>query len=254
MRRLAGHCLVILAVSLDACAIVEPATLATPHAHDKRATAAGTARSRTCLPVERRPTRDAFFREILTARPSEITPLFDDYTHGSYHVDKLDVADGLPAAAAACGLKLRGLLLVGPAGMLWSYHVAALIEEGDAIRVNSLVMPHARITGKGTGVIEMSEATTLLHDIERQSLVRPGRPVIQKRADGPDFSYRLLLVIYDHREPSYFHADFNEFQESAALSDLLARVNALLGKTTSTYRIGDIKRPDSATNSPPTNR
>jgi hypothetical protein len=235
----------MLTVCLGACSTTHPPAAAKPRPATLTEAAALTARQ--CAPAHERPTRDAFFSEVLTAKPSQVTPLFDDYTPDSYHIDKLDVAKGLPLAAAACGVKLRALVLVGPAGMLWSYHVAALLEEGDVMRVNSLVMPHARITGKGTGILQMSEAMSMLRDIEQHPLVRSGLPGPPKGEDNLDFSYRLLLVVYGDAGAQYFHADFNEMEASDALSALLTRINAVLGKTASTYRTGDIKRQGSAT-------
>ncbi len=78
------------------------------------------------------------------------THLYDDYAEGSYHANKLDLARGLPAEGERCGVRMRGLLLFGPVGPLWTFHIIAFIDEGDQVRVNSLVMPHARITGKGS--------------------------------------------------------------------------------------------------------
>src|SRR5687768_17657728 len=100
-----------------------------------------------------KPSRDNFFREVLDAKATSVTPLYDDYTEGSYHVDKLNVFKGLPEMAQKEGLKLRGLIVFGPVGPLWAYYVAAFLDEGEMIRVNSLTMPHARITYKSTGTI-----------------------------------------------------------------------------------------------------
>ena len=102
---------------------------------------------------DQKPSRVNFFREVLYAKATSVTPRYDDYTEGSYHVDKLDVLKGLPEVAQREGLKLRGLIVVGPVGPLWAYYIVAFIEEGEVIRVNSLTMPHARITYKSTGTI-----------------------------------------------------------------------------------------------------
>jgi len=66
---------------------------------------------------------------------------------------------GLQAEATACGVRLRAALIVGPVGPLWTFHVAWLVQEPEGVRVNSLVMPHARITGKATGLIGSVEAS-----------------------------------------------------------------------------------------------
>jgi hypothetical protein len=175
---------------------------------------------------------------VLFAAPTGRTPRFDDYTRGSYHVDKLDLARGLPKQAKLCGVELKALLVVGPVGPLWSYHVVSLVEDGSQVRVNSLVMPHARITGKGTGVLPTADAASMLDGITRSRLVRPGIPVVPRRGLDAEFSYRFLLVLYEAGRPRYFHADFDEFNDSPGRSELLDRANVLLSKTASTYRQG----------------
>jgi hypothetical protein len=42
-----------------------------------------------------KPTREAFLKEVLDAKPSPVTPKFDDYTSGSYHIEKEDLLKGL---------------------------------------------------------------------------------------------------------------------------------------------------------------
>jgi hypothetical protein len=55
-----------------------------------------------------------------------------------------------------------------------------------------------------------------------------------------DFSYRVLLALYDAEPPEYFHADFNESSGDPGLEPLMVRVNALLGTTrTKTYQHGE---------------
>jgi len=102
------------------------------------------------LPDSTSPSRAGFFREVLFAAPTARTPWFDDYTKGSYHIDKLDLAIGLRKEAERCGVTLEALVVVGPNGPLWSYNVLAFLRDGDSVRINSLVIPHARITGKAT--------------------------------------------------------------------------------------------------------
>src|SRR5688572_7942760 len=73
------------------------------------------------LPDSVTPSREGFFREALFAAATARTPRYDAYTQESYHADKVDIADGLPAMAKACGLVLRALVIVGPVGPLWAY-------------------------------------------------------------------------------------------------------------------------------------
>jgi len=118
-------------------------------------------------------------------------------------------------------------MVVGPVGGLWTYHVAALIDEGPNVRINALVMPHARITGKSTGVLSVDQAASLLHAIEEASSIRPGVPEKTDTIEA-DYAYRLLLVTYDQGKAEYFHADFRDFRPDREAKDLLERVDGLL--------------------------
>lgn len=196
-----------------------------------------------CAVGEALPSRSGFLQEVLFAVPSMRTPRFDDYTGGSYHINKLDLAEGLPEQARLCGARVKALIVVGPLGPLWSFNVAALLHERAGYRVNALVMPHARITGKGTGFVSATEADAMLDELTRASLVRPGLPTPEPRDMRSDFSYRMLLAIYDGDRPRFFHADFKELSEQPAREELLLRVNAVLATAkTSTYKHGDSVR------------
>ena len=181
------------------------------------------------------PSRDGFFNEVLFAEASSRTPRFDDYTPGSYHVNKWDLAQGLPQQARLCGVNLKAMLVVGPVGVLWTYHVAALIAEDSNVRVNALVMPHARVTGKGTGLLSPDEAASLLHAIRTATPIRPGVPSENETIEA-EFSYRLLLAIYGDGDPEYFYADIDDDAEDPDTRTLLDRVNNLLATaSTTTY-------------------
>ena len=191
------------------------------------------------------PSREGLFREVLFAPPTARTPRFDDYTAGSYHVDKLDLAEGLPSEAARCGLRLRALLVLGPVGPLWAFHVAAFIQDGDSLRVNSLVMPHARITGKSTGHVDEARLTDLVASVSGLPLVQAGRPAIADSVTDRltrDFSYTLLLTVYEERAtPRHWHASFwaaMRGEDSVAIAQmkkLVADINVVLDSTTVTY-------------------
>jgi hypothetical protein len=187
------------------------------------------------------PSRAGFFNEVLFAESSTRTSRFDDRTRGSYHVTKLDVVRGLPEQARRCGLRLKAVLVIGPLGPLWTFQVVALVEENLTLRVNALVMPHARIMGKKTGMISRADAEELVEQIAKDPLVQPGPPVGDPRDSNADFSYRLLLAIYDNDgAPQHFHADFDESAETQDSARLLDRVDALIARAnTITYRHGD---------------
>lgn len=188
------------------------------------------------------PSRDAFLAEVLFAEPTARTPRFNDYTTDSYHVRKLDLVTGLEEQSRLCGLRLRAVLIVGPVGMLWSYHIAALIDEGDQVRINTLVMPHARITGKASGLVPAALASELLAAVTASPLIRPGVPEHLATDDDDDgdfeFSYKLLLVMLDGPSAGRFHASFNDIFPKPEDRDLLDRVNRVLGHTAKTYPKG----------------
>ena len=190
-----------------------------------------------CRPDDITPSRNAFLNEVLFAEPTSRTPSFDDYTTGSYHVRKVDLVTGLEERSRLCGLRLHAVLIVGPVGMLWSYHIAALIDEGDRVRINTLVTPHARITGKGTGLMPVVLASELLSAVTTSPLVRPGIPTPLPTDDDGDSesSYKLLLVVLDGPRVGRFHAKFNDIFPKSEDKDLLERVNRLLGHTSKTY-------------------
>lgn len=136
---------------------------------------------------ESKPTRAAFIREVLDAKPTAVTPRFDDYTQGSYHVDREDLLKGLTEEAKKQKLELKAVAIIGPTGPLWTYHVMVFLREGEKVRVNSLVMPHARITGKGTGLITADQ-----FEEWRKAAVASG--VLQEKApERPE----ILLATWD---------------------------------------------------------
>lgn len=177
------------------------------------------------------PNREGFFREVLFAAPTSRTRRFHDLARGSYHVDKLDVARGLPEQATFCGVRLHALIVVGPMGPLWAYDVIAFIEEGDSIRANGLVMPHARITRKLTALVAVDDASRVLDLVRGSSLVRLCDATVPKS----NSSYGLLLALYDNKQPRYFCADSDRLGGSPASEELLDAVNGLLERTTQTY-------------------
>jgi hypothetical protein len=151
-----------------------------------------------------RPTREAFLGEVLDAKPTPATPEFNDYSPSSYHVRKEDLLKGLIDEAKNRKLTLRAVLIAGPMpdDPLWTYHVAAFIQEGDKVRVNSLVMPHARITGKFTGRVTSERLKKWLDEVLETGLPRkepPPQARNDKAKDGPldDFGYHLLLAAWD---------------------------------------------------------
>ena len=185
-----------------------------------------------------RPSREGFFREVLFAAGSARTPRFDDYTPGSYHVDKLDLADGLPPVAEKCGLALEALVVVGPVGPLWTYHVIVFLREDPGLRLNTLVMPHARITGKATGHILRDRFTDFLDQLPSSPVLTTGRPTWSDTATtrlARDFSYDFLAVRFGAAQSSSWYGSIGRDPESRAARELLRALNTLLEGTQPTY-------------------
>ena len=187
------------------------------------------------------PTREGFLREALDAAPTARTPRFNDYAPGSYHAEKLDLAVGLPAEARRLGRPLQGLVVLGPVGPLWAYYVVTLAGEGEAVRVNSLVMPHARITGKATGLVARREAEALLGDLVASPLLRrlADTTALRAAASGPhgDLAYDLLVVRFtEDGSPEYYTAALGGAGTAAAERErLLARLTGVLRRLEQTY-------------------
>jgi hypothetical protein len=191
----------------------------------------------TPVAIEKKPTRENFFREVLYAQATEITPLFDDYTEGSYHVDKLDVLKGLPEIAEKENLKLRGLMVIGPTGFLWGYYVIPFIEENGKIRVNSLSMPHARITFKATGTITEDDYQSFLTDILQTKIFSEELPPKGKceTCPYPEWHYEALLADWSGGKPKIYYGKINEMKPDVKTKLFEKKLNQVLSKLKKTY-------------------
>lgn len=189
------------------------------------------------------PSREAFFREVLFSPATPRTPRFDDYTDGSYHVDKLDLVTGLPITAAACAVLLHAVLVVGPVGPLWAYHIFAFVEQADTVRLNALVMPHARITGKATRTVDRDSLAFWLRRFEDLPLLSrgvPSWPASEERLSG-ESSFDLFLAHWSSEGGRYFHGTISGAADAdtALVRRVLEHVNAFARGVTSTYPITD---------------
>ena len=182
-------------------------------------------------------------REVLFAAPTARTPRFDAYTPGSYGVDKMDLVRGLADMAAQCKVSLQGVLVLGPVGPLWAYYVVPFITDGRGVRVNALVIPHARITSKGTGTVQQQVVDAFFRDIAAIPGVRVGVPTWPDSVPlgmARDFSYDLLLVQYAPAGTKYHHGRLTRAEsDTTAQRALNSRFVDLMKMVSSTY-------PDSA--------
>lgn len=143
----------------------------------------------TTSAADPKPDRAAFLGEVLDAKPTSVTSKFDDYTRGSYHIDKIDLLMGLIGEAARRKLVLHAVLVSGPMpDPLWTYYVTVFLKDGDQVRVNHLVMPHARITAKSTGLISTDDFQKALSALLDSGLPKKVAPI---PADGKEKELRI---------------------------------------------------------------
>ncbi len=188
------------------------------------------------------PDRAQFIRECLDSAATPETAKFDDYTEGSYHIDKLDLVEGLAKATESQRGRLRAVIIFGPTGPLWTYHVLVALSEGDLVRLNSLVMPHARITGKGTKIFSKAEFERLLTKLTTSKLL-PEVSASSIKTDNSlsrDFAYDMLVAVYSDGRRSMRFGEIEKLINEATpgakdAKALLDHLNAMLKEVKTTY-------------------
>ena len=196
------------------------------------------------LQAQDEPSKENFFREVLYANATKITPLFDDYTKGSYHVDKIDVYNGLPEIARKEGVKLHGLIVVGPMNVLWTYHVLAFMEEKENIRVNHLTMPHARITYKSTGVIGLNDYRELMSGLKKTQVLKTEPPAKGKcdTCDYPEWHYEVLVADWSGEKAETLYGKIMDPASDANVDLFLETLNRTLSRLDKTYPAEAMKK------------
>ncbi|HNH83884.1 MAG TPA: SMP-30/gluconolactonase/LRE family protein [Acidobacteriota bacterium] len=172
--------------------------------------------------VSLRPNRDTFFQELLDAEISPVTCFFDDYTRGSYHIHKLDLCNGIQVAARRNGYKLRGLLAIGPYGPLWAYDVIVFLEAGNQIRANRLIMPHARITWKGTSLFTLEKYGELVTSLKEAGKLTSKMPRSRKNSHAfDDWHTTVLLVDWSSGNRSINYGALDFYQGSSEVDQFI---------------------------------
>lgn len=168
-----------------------------------------------------------FAQEVLYGTGSGRTPLFHD-SKDSYHVQPDALLKQLPVEAVTHGLRLSAAIVVGPVGELWAYDVLAFIEEPSCMRVNRVVMPHARITYKATACLPKTEVTEWLIGFRTQVTATPGT----SSAD----SSCALLADYAGAKPTLARAAFGcDHATTAVLGEWVREMSMQLVTTYHTY-------------------
>ncbi len=187
--------------------------------------------------------RAAFVQELISAQPTARTRLFDDYTGGSYHVEKLDLLEGVREIRRRD--HVIALAVFGPSSILWTYHVVVVLEDGDGYRLNTLTMPHARITSKGTRLISMAEYKRARRRLTSLPTMVSGPPTFDS-VGGPkdselelEWRYSFLLADWSAGSERLWHARYVPEPELESIATLL---NGLLEDTKTTYPRTGIER------------
>lgn len=184
--------------------------------------------------------RLGFLQELLFPQGTARTSEFDDYTDGSYHVEKVDLLDGVRALRAT--EPIRGLLVYGPVGPLWAYHVLLFVSEKDQVRLNTLAFPHARITGKATRVLSAAQYEQAFARLSSRTFMLQGVPSFdtlrgERTADMPlEWEYSLLMADWSDGTERLWHSAGDESSLSLEeLTSLTSDLNELLAESTTTY-------------------
>lgn len=190
------------------------------------------------------PTREDFFREVLEPRPLPTSASFHDYAPDSYYIDKIDFWKEFPSFAQGEGHQLQGLAIFGPTGPLWAYYVFVFLEEGDQVRVNQVVFPHARLTAKQTAVLSRAEAERwlgLLSSIPGVTEIPPDPNSLAGRLPANDLGdFRFdLLVVYPIDPTRVFISGVLAEGSQGERPELYAHLNALIQRLEPTYEHGD---------------
>jgi hypothetical protein len=200
--------------------------------------------------------REGFIQELVFAQATPRTPLFDDYTEGSYHVDKLDLLEGIRLRREKEDINVVALIVYGPGLMLWEYNIFTFIEKDDHIQINRLSFPHARITFKSTKSIARDEFAKHWDSLTAAPFLRPGLPTqesvrIVNEKLPLEWNHDLLLATWKGEKEKVWHSTDSQMDRNVLLQEERDKFYLIIDKLTEdeilTYTI-DIKESDSIYN------
>jgi hypothetical protein len=179
---------------------------------------------------------EGFIQELLDPRATPRTPDFDDYTEGSYHVNKLNLLSSLRESASE-NPSLLGVAVTGPYGPLWAYEVALFGRDGAWVRVNWLVMPHARITYKATRTLSSVEFDQFREAVLSSPALTPGLPVpaTDQDPEGLDWSFGMATEFWMPTPRAAYLADTWLGTPTPALELASSLMDAVLKGSLVTY-------------------
>lgn len=195
------------------------------------------------------PDRKAFLGEVLDARPTPVTPEFNSYRSDSYRITNEDLFKGLTEEAAKRKMVLKSVTILGPmTDPLWTSYVVVCFQEGEKVRVNSLIMPHARITGKATGLITTVQYKAWLKGVLSKGVFQKKTPVVadgENKKDASLSEYTGLLMVdpgEDGKNPDVYRAHVAwrktwDKKQEETVTGLFEQYNSLLKDLKQTYPV-----------------
>jgi hypothetical protein len=186
--------------------------------------------------------RTGFLQELLFARGTPRTPAFDDYTPGSYHVEKMDLLEGVRELRSQ-EEAIVGVAVYGPFGPIWAYNVVLFMEEEEGkLRANWVHFPHARITQKATRELTNTEYRQLLLDLAASSVIAEGNPTFETLRDtarpdlGLESSFAFLIADWSQGSERVWHSVGDWMTLSAEeLEEISSPFAAIFETSTTTY-------------------
>jgi hypothetical protein len=165
----------------------------------------------------------------LTPATTAWTHRFNAYEKTSYLVDKVDLVRSLPAVARAKNLSLLGVLVVGPTGPLWSYHIVTFVRADTAVRVVAVVYAHARLVRKASGTISSAEYATISRTVEGVE-----RREIRDRTAGLSAEWQTNVVFASYAPAGIRRVAFGDVELHRS-GELASVVDPLLRSLRATY-------------------
>lgn len=188
--------------------------------------------------------REGFIQECIFSEGTPRTPHFDDYTEGSYHVDKQDLISGIGTMRQKCP-DIVAAFVGGPWGPLWAYEIITFksINNSNDLQVNRVVFPHARIVFKSTKTIHMSEFESFFTAISCSASFAKGAPDLSKLKHvvgsklDLEWNYDILFSLWRDSKQELLYSTENPHSNSSGIKTVMDSLNKLTNNMTPTYSI-----------------
>lgn len=182
-------------------------------------------------PQKLRLERADFFKEALSSNPSPRTLYYNTALEGSYQVAKRDIVQGLPEAAKAQGVNLRGLLAIGPYGSDRLVYVYTFTAEKSSIRVNQLTMAESRFTYKSTGKMTLAQYKAFWEAMVGARVLVPGLPADSQSEER----YETVLAGWSNGKLDSYYGSTISPRPGANNAEFGKRIGNLLHSLNKTY-------------------